>query len=776
MIQASHRPHIAIRIFAIVLGIVGLGLLGGGLYLMILGGSWYYALAGAGLAYAAWLCWRGDVTGIWVYLAVFVLTVIWALWEVGFSFWPQVPRLVAPLFLAAAGLLLVPLFPDRQGAANRPFVLGGAVLGLGFVVFFAGMFMDHNVIRKDFELVPGKVSETTAAMGGDWTSYGRTGEGTRYAPLDQINRENVAQLEKVWQVRTGDIAVSEEGKEDQNTPIYADGKLFQCSPSNIISAIDPTQGDILWQYDPQTTAPYWLRCRSLGYVPAQDAADDCGGRIILATSDRRMMAIRAEDGQVCNSFGTNGTVDLGTGVGEIEPGFLMPTTGPLVAGDKIVIGAWITDNAKVGEPSGVVRAYDAYSGELAWAWDLGNPAITKLPPEGETYTRGTPNVWAPMSFDLELGQVYLPTGNATPDYWGGQRRDFDDAYNSSVVALDLDDGREVWKFQTVHHDIWDYDLPSQPALFDMPDGNGGTVPALIQLTKRGDIFVLDRRTGEPITEVEERPVPKPDGRVEGERYSETQPFSVGMPRVSNFDLTEAHMWGATPLDHMICRIIFRRHRFEGEFTTQSTEPTIQWPGNGGGLNWGSAAIDHERNILVVNDMRMPIYAQLAPRDDVPQGTEFTPHGGWSEQKGTPYAFRQGYFLSPLGFPCLSPPMGMISGIDLASREIVWQIPGGTMGDALGIPFNVGMPTLGGPIVTKGGIAFYAGTQDYYLRAIDIETGDVLWKGRLPVGAQSTPMTFFHEADGRQYVVVSAGGARGNVKDRGDYIEAFALPR
>lgn len=773
---SSARVHIIIRIFAIVLGLVGLGLLGGGIYLIALGGSWYYALAGAGLVYSAWRCWRGDITGIWAYLGVFVLTVIWAIWEAGFSFWPQVPRLVAPLFLAAAALLQVPLFPERRGAANRPFWLGGLALMLGFAAFFAGMFLPHDVVRNNFTVVPGQVSATTVAMGGDWTSYGRTGESTRYAPIDQINRENVAQLEKVWEVRTGDIADEAQGKEDQNTPIYAAGKLFQCSPGSRVTAVDPVKGEIVWQFDPKTTAPYWQRCRSLGFVPAMGTDDDCGDRVVVATVDRRLIAVKAEDGQMCESFGAGGTVDLGTGLGEVQPGFLMPTSGPTVAGDKIVIGAWITDNASLGEPSGVVRAFDAYSGEIAWAWDVGNPAITTLPPPGETYTRGTPNVWAPMAFDLDLGMIYLPTGNATPDYYGGTRRDFDDEYSSSVVALNLADGREVWRFQTVHHDLWDYDLPSQPALFDMPDGKGGTVPAVIQTTKRGHIFVLDRRTGEPVTEVQELPVPKPDGTAEGEYYAETQPDSVGMPVVGAEPLSEARMWGATPIDQMICRIMFRQHRYEGDFTTQSTAPTLQWPGNGGGLNWGSIAIDQERNIMVLNDMRMPIYTQLVPRDEVPPGTEFTPHGGWAEQKGTPFAFRQGYFLSPLGFPCLSPSMGMITGIDLASREIIWQIPAGTMGDVLGVPFYVGMPAMAGAMVTKGGLAFDGGTMDYYLRAMDVETGEELWKGRLPVGAQATPMTFVSEENGRQYVVVSTGGARGVGGARGDYIEAFALPQ
>lgn len=777
MNSPSDSVPLAIRIFAIVIGLVGLGLLGGGVYLIALGGSWYYAITGAALCYCAFFCFKGNAVGAFVYLLVFAATIVWALWEVGLDFWPLVPRVVAPLFLAAAAMFLLPMFPVlRNAGAGRPFYIGGGVLAVAFVAFVVGMFLPHDIVRRDFEVVSGEISEATAAMGGEWRSYGRTGEGTRYAPLDQINRDNVGALEKVWEIRHGDIAEDAQGKEDQNTPIFANGRLFHCSPSSRVTAIDPAEGEILWQFDPESRAPYWQRCRSLGYVPAQDGETECGDRVVVATVDRRMISLRAEDGQPCETFGNGGSIDLGAGIGEIKPGFLMPTTGPHVAGDKIVVGAWISDNDSLGEPSGVVRAYDAYSGELAWAWDLGNPEITTLPPEGETYTRGTPNVWTAMAFDLELGMIYLPMGNATPDYYGGTRRDFDDEYNSAVVALDLETGRPQWHFRTVNHDIWDYDLPSQPALYDMPDGAGGSVPALIQMTKRGHIFVLDRRTGEPVTEVQELPAPAPDGLIEGEYYAPTQPSSVGMPVISAEPLSEKRMWGATPLDQLVCRIIFRQHRYEGEFTTQSTDPTIQWPGNGGGLNWGSAAIDQERNIMILNDMRMPVYAQLIARDDIPPGTEFEIHGGISEQAGTPYAFRQSYFLSPLGFPCLAPPMGMISAIDLASRKVIWQIPAGTMGDALGVPFYVGMPTLGGPLSTQGGVVFYAGTQDYYLRAMDVETGEILWKGRLPVGAQATPMTFVDETSGRQHVVVAAGGARGNPNDRGDYIAAFALPQ
>lgn len=384
-----------------------------------------------------------------------------------------------------------------------------------------------------------------------------------------------------------------------------------------------------------------------------------------------------------------------------------------------------------------------------------------------------------MAFDLDLNMAYLPLGNATPDYYGGKRRDFDDEYNASVVALDLDTGRRIWHFRTVNHDIWDYDLPAQPAV-DMPDGNGGATPALIQITKRGQIFVLDRRTGEPVTKVEQRQAPKEDGTAEGEYYAETQPYSVGMPAIGTEPLSEKRMWGATPIDHMLCRISFKQARYDGEVTTQSLQETIIYPGNNGGFNWGSASVDQERNMLIVNDMRIPVSAHLIRREDMDPNTKPDAHASLSAMFGLSYGHKLVNYMSPIGIPCLELPWGTISGIDLASRQLIWQQPTGTAKDfTIGtiqpqLGFFVGMPSLGSPMTTKGGIVFHGGTQDYYLRAYDVETGKVLWQNRLPSGAQSTPMTYIDER-GRQFVVTTASGARYNPSDWGDYIVAFALP-
>ncbi len=414
----------------------------------------------------------------------------------------------------------------------------------------------------------------------------------------------------------------------------------------------------------------------------------------------------------------------------------------------------------MGQTNYRIYIIDTETGELVWAWDLGNPDIDTVPPTGETYTRGTPNVWSTPSFDADLGLVYLPTGNAQPDFYGSARGDAAHAYSSSVVALDAATGKVRWSFQTTHRDIWDYDVPSQPLLYDLPDGDGGTIPALIQLTKRGQIFVLDRRDGTPLTEIEERGVPTTGG-VEPDFLSSTQPYPVGFPSIGTKPLTEARMWGATPLDQLYCRIAFRRSDYAGDFTPLSERGTLIWPGYFGGMNWGSGTVDEERGLLIVNDSRIVHKVTLVPRAEAESLGEAGAHDGLAPQAGADYAAIRANFLSPLGVPCQEPPYGTITAIDLAARDIVWQTPVGTveetghLGIRTGLRMPVGMPLVGGPISTAGGVTFFAGTQDYYLRAFDSETGEELWKGALPVGSQATPMTYIAPESGRQVVIVAA---------------------
>ncbi|MBB4024077.1 outer membrane protein assembly factor BamB family protein [Actibacterium naphthalenivorans] len=399
------------------------------------------------------------------------------------------------------------------------------------------------------------------------------------------------------------------------------------------------------------------------------------------------------------------------------------------------------------------------------------------------HTHGTPNMWTTAAYDDELGLIYAPLGNTTPDYYGAERPAFSDEYNASLVALDVNTGRERWKFRTVNHDLWDYDLPAQPALLDLPDGSGGTQKAVMQTTKRGQIFLLDRTTGEPIAEVAEKPVPQ-TGQVPEERLAPTQPYSVGMPTIGAERLTEARMWGMTMFDQLACRIAFRQLRYDGDFTPIGLDYAIEQPGNIGGMNWGSVSVDIPNNRIFVNDIRAPSIFSLVPRDDYPEfaqkaHADGTGHGP-SPQKGTPYGMATEMWVSPLGVPCVTPPFGTITAIDMNTRKIAWQVPAGTaeqlgpLGIRSHLPMPLGLPTYAGTISTAGGLVFFAGTQDYYLRAYDAETGEELWRHALPVGSSATPITYVSPKTGKQYVLISVGGAPYSA-DKGDYVMAFALP-
>jgi quinoprotein glucose dehydrogenase len=399
---------------------------------------------------------------------------------------------------------------------------------------------------------------------------------------------------------------------------------------------------------------------------------------------------------------------------------------------------------------------------------------------GETYTAGTPNVWSLSAVDENLNLVFVPTGNASPDIWGGKRRPFDDQYSTAIVALDLATGRPRWTFQAVHHDLWDYDIPAQPVLVDLPIG-GETRPALIQITKTGDIFVLDRRTGEPIVPVTECAVPQ--GAAPGDYTSKTQPFSA--MTVRGPPLTEASMWGITPLDQLWCRIRFREARYEGLFTPPGERPTINYPGSIGAASWGGIGIDRSRNILVSNNNSIAYYMQLISRAQAPEETRAIHDPTsyeWLPMEQTPYVARIHPFLGPFDIPCNQPPWGRIQAFDLVTGRSLWNHSIGTARDSgpFGIrtflPVSIGTPTQGGPITTAGGLTFIAATADNYLRAFDTQTGHELWRGRLPAGGQATPMTFMSPKSGRQFVVVSAGGHPALRTTRGDYVVAFALPK
>lgn len=786
----------------IVLALIGVALAAGGVRLATLGGSWYYLITGVLLVASGVQFARQRLSGFWLYAAVFVGTVLWSLWEVGTAFWPLVPRLAPVLTLGLFALLLLPRL--SAGRVRAPAYAGAALVALVMVAGGASMFVPHGVIEG-----PAASRAATAtpapAEAAPWQHYGRTLAGTRFAPFTQITPANVDQLEVAWTFRTGEVngpGTKNPGSEDQNTPMQIGDTLYLCTPRNTVIAVNADTGAEKWRVETGANSLYWNRCRGLGYyeVPAEGAtpatADSapasgtpvaaaadaalCTRRIVMSTVDARLMQFDAATGQACTSFGENGSVDLKKGMGEVKQSYYFPTSAPTVVDGKIIIGGWVFDGREADEPSGAVRAFDARTGALAWVWDLGNPDHTGLPVDGQTYTRSTPNVWSTPAVDEKAGLIYLPTGNCPSDFFGGHKPPVCDEYNSSVVAVDLKTGKERWKFRTVNHDIWDYDVPAQPALYDIPDGKGGVTPALIQVTKRGQTFVLNRLDGTPIADVEQRPVPQ--GHTEGERYAPTQPYSVGMPNLGFEPLSEARMWGATWFDQLACRIKFRELNYEGDFTPAMVgKPTIFYPGFLGGMNWGSVSIDEQTGTLIVNDVRVPNVVRLVPRAEADQVKATMGHGeGMHPQAGTPYASHNTQLLSPLGVPCQAPPWGALSAIDLKTRQVVWQRPLGTLVDsktksgfAMPLPIPIGMPTLSGPTSTASGLVFYAGTQDYFLRAMDTATGQELWKARLPVGGQATPMTYVSPATGTQYVALSAGGARTS-PDRGDYVIAYKL--
>ena len=778
-----------------LLALIGLVLAIGGAWLAALGGSVYYLLAGVGLLASGVLIMRGNAVGAWLYLGIFVLTVLWAFWEVGLRGWALVPRIVGPAVIAILVLLALPLLQPARWRWRTAFAGAAGVL----VALVAGTIFVSMANRTEARPLPGAIAPAmgdTARMqaGADWPAYGGTESARRYSPLAQITPANVARLERAWVYETGDLPEEKYGAE--TTPLKVGDTLYLCTAMNILIALDPVSGKERWRYDPKVAddaIPYTAACRGVSYfaVPGAEPASLCATRIIEGTLDGRLVAVDARTGRPCPEFGTGGQVDIKRGMGPAFPGMVSITSPPTIVQGVVVTGHQVLDGQRNDAPSGVIQGFDAVTGEKRWAWDMMHPEWTGDPPAGQMYARGTPNMWTTASGDEQLGLVYLPMGNSAVDYWSRDRSPQENRYATSLVALDVNSGKPRWHFQAVHKDVWDYDFGGQATLVDFPAGTG-SVPALVLPSKQGDIYVLDRRTGRPLFPVQERAVPQ--GGVEPEQRSPTQPFStyhtLAFPK-----LTERDMWGMSPIDQMICRIQFRRASYEGPYTPPVADRHyVQYPGYNGGTDWGGVAIDPVRGVIVANYNDMPNYVRLVPREeanrlgwaprsearggDMGGGAE----GAGDPQWGTPYAVdvNAGWRMPFTGLLCKEPPYGGIRAIEMSSGRTLWDRPLGTarrngpFGIPSMLPVNIGTPNNGGAVVTAGGLIFVAAATDNLIRAIDLKTGETIWQDTLPAGGQAGPMIY--EANGRQYLVVMAGGHHFMETPLGDELVAYALPQ
>jgi quinoprotein glucose dehydrogenase len=836
----AHRT-VGLIVAVALVAVFGIALIIGGAMLIGLGGSWYYLIAGLLLGGVSVLLFKRRPAALALYALLIFATLIWSLWEAGLDWWPLAARgdilFLTGLFLLTPWIMGA-LGPGPSEPAARParrtvsIVHGPALsltlaLGLFLAVAVASWFASpHRVDGALASAGAQKASASSAVPAGEWRAYGRTGAGDRYSPLTQITPNNVAHLTLAWQFHTGDVRGRPGDPPEttfEATPLKIGNKIFLCTPHQSVIALDATTGKELWRYDPKIQgklALQHLTCRGLSYHAAMeqgvektagrdaiastvasrspnstspsDAFDpglpvavvsakttaECAAKLFMPTADGRVIALNPENGEVCKDFGGGtGQINLWANMPNVDPGSYYSTSPVVVSKSLLIVGGTVLDNVSTHETSGVIRAYDVDTGELKWNWDSGNPDSTAPIAPGQTFVANSPNSWAAGSVDERLGLVYFPLGNQPPDQWGGHRSKAVERFSSSIVALDLASGKMRWDFQTVHHDLWDYDVPAQPSLVDLTIG-GQAVPALVAPTKQGEIYVLDRRTGKPLLPVAEKPAPQ--GAAAGDHTAPTQPISKlsYQPR----PLTGADMWGATMFDQLACRIAFKKLRYHGAYTAPSTQGTLVYPGNFGVFNWGGIAVDPQRQVAFTTPTYLAFVSQLVPRKNdktlyvqgkhIPQGSL----PDLNENFGAPFAVKLKPFTSVLGLPCQEPPWGYVAGANLDTGKIVWKHKNGTVVDSspLPLPFKMGVPNLGGPIMTAGGVAFLSGTLDDYVRAYDVTTGNQLWQSRLPAGGQATPITYTG-ADGRQFVLVIAGGHGSLGTKPGDDVMAYALP-
>lgn len=629
-------------------------------------------------------------------------------------------------------------------------------------------------------LAPGPVAEA-----GNWhpqTDQHQTGD--KYSGLAHINRDNVGGLELAWEYHTGDLPedTTESLIAFEDQPSLVAGNLLICSTSRRIMALDPATGEERWVFDPKDRQVGMRKCRGVAsWIDDQaPAGAACQTRVLMATSDNRLLAIDARDGKSCPGFGDAGEVQIAISKPEVFPGEVVATSRPAVVNDVVVVGSMVGDNQRVDAPSGRVSAFHARTGEPLWTFD----PLPRDPndPAASSWERGTAegfgagNVWAAMAVDQELGLVYMPTTSPSGDFYGGGRAG-DNHYSTSVVALHGATGEVAWHYQLVHHNVFDYDVPAQPILIDWPRGDG-TVPALVQNTKMGLVFVFNRATGEPLIPIEERPVPQ-QGAVKGETLSPTQPFPVGLPPLMPTGFSPEDAWGFTFIDEWLCESKVEELLHGPIYTPPSEQGTVFFPAASGGANWGGGGYDPNSKVMVVPTSRVPMVIQLLPAQETTDTGEGTGES-LMEMKfpvaKSDYHYKVGPLMSPLGAPCATPPWAALSALNLATGEIIWEAPLGDVGKMMGAPFSLelGTPGAGGPLVTAGGLVFIGYTLDDTFRAFDLATGEELWQHDLPAAGTAIPVSY--EVDGEQYVVIPAGGHTMYQSTLGDSVMAFRLPR